>query len=121
MEEDARELLAAVNALCGDGWQLLEEAELAKRVPDRKEAVSVLLERLSARGLVGLRYAEGGVYCVCALPAGRAYAARLAEEEASLSRRGRALLRKTFWAAFFGALAGALSGAAFWLLFSLVR
>ncbi len=117
MEEDARELLAAVNALCsGDDWRIADEAELAKYLHCDCADIAAALVRLEARRLIGLRYAEGGVYCLRALPAGREYAARAAEEARASRLRARSALR----AAFAGGFAGAFFGAVMALLVSLL-
>ena len=118
MEEDARALLSAVNALCeGAGWRLLDEAELSESLPQvPPERVAAAMEKLAAMRLVDVRYAEGGTYCVRPTPAGRAYAARLEEDAAAARRRER----RMFYAAFWGGLAGAFFGAALVLLFSLL-
>ena len=109
MEEDARDLLAAVNALCdGAGWRILDESELSALLPHGcAEGIAVTLERLEARRLIDVRYAGGGTYCIRSLPAGRAYAARIREEAASAELR----VRRVFRTAFLGGLAGAFVGA----------
>lgn len=110
MEEDARELLSAVNRLCeGTLWRILDEEELRGSLPQGDAAdISALLERLDARGLIELRYADGGTYCVRAMPAGRAYMARMAEERAADRAREHRLTLRAFLGAFAGAFAGAL-------------
>lgn len=122
MEEDACGLLAAINAACdGAQWRIFDEDELADGLPRRDGAsVSALLERLEARRLIEIRYAEGGTYCVRALPAGRAYMARIAEERAADRARERRLILRAFVGAFVGALAGAFFGSVLAALVSLL-
>ncbi len=119
MDEDALDLLSAVNALCeGANWRILDETELSERLPHgRAENIAALLERLEARRFIEMRYAEGGTYCIRPLPAGRAYAARAREEAVSAAVREHRAFRTAFLGGLAGAFLGALFGALLaWLL-----
>ena len=118
MDEDALDLLAAVNALCeGTSWRILDESELSERLPHgRAEDIAAVLGRLEARRFIEMRYAEGGTYCIRSLPAGRAYAVRAREEALIAAARERRL----FFTAFSGGAAGGVLGALLAFLFSLL-
>lgn len=103
LEENACAVLAAVDEACrGGGFKIVEEDDLARRIP--REEVKRTLAYLEERRLIELRYAEEGTYCVRTMPAGRSYLERAKQEKTERLKDRREV--------FFAALAGAFSGGA---------
>ncbi len=80
----------------------MEEEELARALPYGEGDVGKILAYLEEKRLIETRYAEGGIFCVRTVPAGRAYPER-AERE---SREEKRSLRDHFLWSFWGSLAG---------------
>ena len=101
LDERTGALLERLETLCpGGGYHIFDAGELSAELTD--EEVGETLACLADCRCVDVRYAEGGTYCVCVLPAGRAYALQARER----ARGERLRLRRTALSAFLGALAG---------------
>ncbi len=118
LDEGARALLAAVCGLCKqEGFQIVEEGDL-QRSGIAAEAVRPTMALLEEKKLIELRYAEGGIYCVRPLPAGKGYLAR----EACERKEREKLKRGVFLFAALGALAGGIGASLFaFVLFLLLH
>ncbi len=118
LDEASAQLLSALSALIvGGGYKIVEEGELAPRLPLTGEELTRSLALLEEKRLIDVRYAEGGAFCLRLLPAGRSYAERVERERLDAKKRNRESLLYAALGAFLG---GALSGAAVLLLSLLV-
>ncbi len=110
LDEKTGALLSAINERCGEGYQIIEERELAERLSSRGGAdggeIRAMLSFLEAERYVEVRYAEDGLYCVKPLAEGKKYfeQERLREKNFRTRRRGE------FWLSSAGALLGAFLG-----------
>ena len=105
LDEASEKLLAALANDPGGGFRVVEEGELCTGLSPEQFSRSMSL--LEAQGLLELRYAEDGAYCLRLLPASRGYI----ERERSEALRARKNRRDFFLFSMLGAFAGgALSG-----------
>ncbi len=108
LDERSSALLAAVNECCGDGFKIIDEGELGRLCPSAEGEIGQILDQLEARGLIEMRYKEGGLFCVRALPAGRSYAKQEARERGESVRRKRETALYSALGGFSGAFVAAL-------------
>lgn len=115
-EGDTGALLRALNTICSDGYQIIEEAELLHASAALHEPLAALMSRLHAQGYIDVRYAEDGVYCLRLLAPGRHYAEDRARAFVRARRNARRRLAALFAAAFSGAFLATLLALGLFLL-----
>ena len=117
-------LLRAIADGCAPGTYRIFSGEdflaLFSEPPEEGEQfVEKALSRLSEEGYIGVKYAGGGMYCVCSLPPARAALDRAEQSEGEpegteqaeeAAREAARADRRAFLAAFWGGFAGALAG-----------
>jgi len=111
LDQRTSALLKKINAVCrGGGYQIVEERELLDCFPsgDRQE-LRHSLDCLGGHGLIDVKYAEDGVYCLCLLPDGRVYFENAVKEYSDGVRRARG----SFLLQLSGSLIGGFLGALF--------
>ena len=117
LDEKSTAILSAINELCpGGGFEIVEEQELVRAVPEGKGDVARILAFLEEKRLIELRYADEGTYCVRTMPAGRTFAER-SERERLARVRGR---REVLYAAAAGGFLGGLAAGLIVLLLALI-
>ena len=115
-------LLAKINELCAEGsYKIVEKDELLACFPERlqvdEDGLKQMISFLEEHRYIDVRYAEGGVYCVCPLPEGRLYFENLREEKGAKGRSRRDTVLLTVLGAFLGAFIGSIC---MWLLITFI-
>ncbi len=107
-------LLHEINVICSGGkYEIVEEGELLSCFPTKegmdKDSLKKTVDYLAERGYVDVKYAEGGVYCLCPLPEGRLYSERTKTAKTDGARRRWETVLVTAIGAFVGGLVGSLT------------
>lgn len=94
--------------LCGDGkYKIIDEHDLTSSFPSdynvTRESLKEMLSYLYEHDYINIKYSDGGMYCICPLPAGRIFLEK--KKEVSNEYKTRYLLPASF--AFFGSFTGA--------------
>ena len=115
-------LLAKINELCAEGsYKIVEKDELLSCFPDKlkvdEEGLKQMISYLQEHRYIDVRYADGGVYCVCPLPEGRLYFEDLRKEKGQTGRNRRDIVLLTVLGAFLGAFIGSVC---VWLITTLL-
>ena len=101
-------VLSKLCDLCPNGkYAILEEKDLTELFPKGemdRETLKQNISFLTSRQLVGVKYAERGVYCLCVLPAGLSLLEK--SREGKREKAGRVLFPLLF--SFLGGFLGSL-------------
>ncbi len=115
-------LLLTINSLCGAGkYEVLEEEELLSNFSKKEkmdaESLKKTMDYLVEHEYIDVKYSEEGLYCVCPLPAGRAYSERAKEVSRDGAKRRLDTVLVTAIGAFVGGFVGSLVA---WLITTLL-
>lgn len=116
LDELSQNLLCALSqAMPSDGFNVVEESELSETGLSGEELFRAMSE-LEAQGLLEVRYAEGGAYCLRLLPASRGYI----ERERRSGDEARKKEKLCFLFSMLGAFVGGLLSGGLVLAISLL-
>ena len=115
-------LLAKINELCAEGsYKIVDKEELLASFPERlhvdEDGLKQMISYLEEHRYIDVRYADGGVYCVCPLPEGRLYFEEVREVKGQTGRNRRDIVLLTVIGAFLGAFIGSVC---VWLITTLL-
>lgn len=101
-----------IDELCNDGkYKIIDEQDLISSFPSdynvTRESLKEMLSYLYEHNYINIKYSDGGMYCVCPLPAGRIFLEK--SKEVSNENKNKYLLPALV--SFFGAFTGAFFAA----------
>ena len=115
-------LLTTINGFCPAGrYQIFAAEDFLSALPQEwglnAESLEQMLGVLSENGYIAVKYAVGGMYCLCPLPLGRGYSEKEKEERTESSVRIKYLTSFAFFGALVGGIIGGIITGALFLLF----
>lgn len=106
-------LLEKINELCEDGgYKIFDEEDLLSCFPEKyktdADALAQTVRYLREHKYIDVKYAEGGMYCLCPLPEGRMYFENVKDARGKSFRLRRDTVLLTVLGAFLGAFTGSI-------------
>lgn len=112
LDEKTLRLFTAIHKICGENYKIVEEGELLGCFRESDKVDCTLLREmifnLEGHSFVDVRYAEGGEYCLCALPAGMRFLQEVSGKKSETRRTRGIEILIVFAASLLGGFLGAL-------------
>ena len=114
LDERTNFLLKFINGYCEDqSYKIIDVEEMKSAFPEKynmdREGISQIVEYLSVREYIAVKYADKEQYCLGPLPKGRQYFEAQAEKLTNACLQRKKMAKIVFWTSFVGSFLGSLT------------